>query len=841
MRNHAFILMLLLLMISGLSCSKGDSPVGTPNQPADQENRTLSAAGSHRLLSYTLVSYDPATMDFQLIPLRQVVGHWNVLTFLEQGPCTDCVSIVNTQKTLNNNLLVSVQIKHPFAIPSYTGFDVRGIVIFKGTQTFTVSGLKTSSALKGEGELIDPDGYTTLYNPTTVAHAPLQGYLKGKLSAGLPDSTLNGYMTFNSPGAENTRDYFLAGASITSNFQIHQPNGPFIFGYAVDASWVPPDVKPVHDPNTDFPPNANCSEPYKITMTEVPTGSGLTDKGGNTTLNMNIYDHQGKDSYYDPTVECPDLFTGTKTATWVEQVGDYDTWTVVLDNTKLAKAGRYKVLIAVEDKDNDSSPDWLNLTAYQVYTVMVTPDTSLKGWAVTFGGMYEDQALSSVTDSAGNVYVVGFFSGDTDFDPGPGEAIRTAEEIDAFLAKYDASGKYVWVGTWGAEYDDYATNVTLSGSNILVYGLFEETVDFDPGTGTDLHTSNGGNDFFLNVFDTNGVHKWAVTWGSSNSEYAGGMGVDASGKIYFGGTIGSMCDFDPGPGTHEVDPVGWTCFLLKLDSYGQFIWVKTWNTGDYSDNLVGDISVTPSGSVWVCGYFEDTGDFNPGPSIDMHSSLGYHDAFVSRFDAAGNFKWAKTWGEADDDDIARAVVPDALGNCYITGSFAYTVDFDPGPGTVSKPSYGDIDAFILELDQNGSYKWVGTMGGIDYDSGNGIAIDLLGNIYIAGEFAQTADLNPGPTQSNRVSNGWLDAFLVKLSPSNQFLWADTWGGTDGERLGSESYYEYGNPVWVDIYGKSYVAGEFRQTCDFNPGTGVDNHIAYQEDAFITTVPPTGSW
>ena len=842
MRYYPLVLIVLLSLISGLSCSKGDSPVATPNQPADQENRITSTAGGHHLLSYTLVSYDPATMEFGIIPLRQVTGHWNVLTYLEQGPCTDCVSIVSTQKTLNNNLLVSVKIRHPFAIAAYTGFDVRGIVMFKGTQTFPVSGLKTSSALKGEGELINPDGYTTLYNPTTVTHGPLQGYLKGKLSAGLPDCTLNGYMTFNSPGAENTRDYFLAGASITSNFEIHQPNGPFIFGYAVDASWVPPDVKPVQDPNTDFPPNANCSEPYKITLSEVPTGSGLTDKGGNTTLNMNIYDHQGKDSYKNPNIECPDLFTGPKAASWVEQVGDYDTWTVVLDNANLADAGRYNVLMTVEDKDNDASPDWLNLTAYQVYTVMVTPDTSLKGWAVTFGGVDEDEALASTTDSAGNVYVTGYFSGDTDFDPGAGEAIRTAEGIDAFLAKYDATGKYLWVGTWGAEYDDLGNNVAINGTNVPVYGTFDGTVDFDPGSGTDLHTTNGGPDLFLNVFDTNGNHKWAVTWGSDSWEYAGGMGVDATGKIYFGGNFEGTCDFDPGPGQHAVEPVGWAdFFLLKYDSNGQFLWVRTWDTGGSSDNLMAGIFVTPSGATWVCGYFEGTGDFNPGPSIDIHNSLGETDAFVSRFDAAGSFKWAKTWGCADDDDWAVGVVPDALGNCYITGSFMSTVDFDPGPGTVSKPSYGDSDTFVLELDQNGNHQWVGTMGGTEFDRGQGIAMDLLGNIYIAGEFSETADLDPGPVQSNGVSNGGTDIFLIKLSPSKEFMWADTWGAEENEYLGSLSYWHYGNPLWVDFYGKSYVAGEFTGTVDFNPGSGVDNHTAYGVDAFITTVPPTGSW
>ncbi len=838
-----YALLIVVAIAFGLSCSGGGSPVAAPSRPAAQETETASTAGSHHLLSYTLVSFDPATMDFKVVPLRQVADHWNVLKWLEQGPCTNCVSITKAQKLLNNNILVTVQIKHPFPTLNFTGFDVRGIPIFKGTLTFPVSGLKTSSALKGEAELMNPVGYTTLYNPTTAGQGPngLQGYLKGKMSAGLPDSTLNGYMTFNSPGAENIRDYFLAGATITSDFEIHLPSGPFIFGYAVDASWVPPDVKPVNNPNTDFPPEANCSEPYKIAVSEVATGNGLTDQGGQTTLNINVYDHQGKDSYNDPTVECPDLFTGTKTATWVEQVDDYDTWTVDLDNSELAGAGRYKVLVAVEDKDNDTSPDWINLTGYQVYTVMVTPDASLNGWAVTFGGLDKDDAMASVTDSAGNVYVTGFFTGDTDFDP-DGGAIRTSNgHLDCFLAKYDASGDFVWVGTWGAEDGDLATDVAISGSNILVNGVFYDIPDFDPGSGTDLHASNGGWDLFLSAFDSDGNHKWTETWGGSGDEYAGGMGVDAPGNIYMGGTFGTICDFDPGPGEHEVTPIGYDNFLLKFNSNGAFVWVRNWGMESGDDELVSNIATSPSGETWMCGYFEGTGDFNPGPGVDNHTSLGYKDAWVSRFDPNGNFKWARTWGEADDDDVAIAVAHDLSGNCYITGYFGYTVDFDPGPGVVEIPTAGWYDAFLLELDQNGDYRWAGTMGGSLDDAGEGIALDSLGNIYIAGEFLDIADLDPGVGQSNHISNGANDIFLTKISPLNEFLWADTWGGEEREYLGYSGYYEYGSPLWVDIYGKSYVGGRFGETVDFDPGAGVDNHIADDWDAFITTIPPTGTW
>ena len=469
-------------MIIGISCAKSDSPTAPSGALKNQETGMPAKADNHYLWSFSLVYADPANNRYEVVPAREVADHYNVLKWLEGGPCTNCVSITKTKKLINNNLLVTVQVKHPFpaSAANFTGFDVRGIAMFKGTQSFPVAGYKTSSSLKGEAELINPDGFTTLYNPTTGGKGPggLQGYIKGKMSAGLPDSTLNGYMMFNSPGSDNTRNYLLAGASVTNDFEIKLPTGPFVFGYAIDGSWVKPDVTPVNDPNTDFPDNANCSEPWKVSVSEDAATSTLTNQGGKTTLDIKVYDHQGKDSYQTPTVECPDFFAGTLPATFSQTVDNYDEWTVDVPNTSLAKAGKYKVLVAVIDNDNTGSPAWLNIATYQVITIQVTPQTSLAGWADTFGGPNEDEALASVTDASGNVYVTGFFNGTVDFDPGSGVKNLTSNGSgtagDAFLAKYDASGALVWAESWGDKGMDTGVHLALNGTNLFVYGFSRE-------------------------------------------------------------------------------------------------------------------------------------------------------------------------------------------------------------------------------------------------------------------------------------------------------------------------------------------------------------------------------
>jgi hypothetical protein len=830
MRNKAGFGLVVLALLAVLSCSKASAPLEPPVIPQAQQTDVQAQSTSHQLWFYALLYIDPATMQIEVIPSRVVMDHWNVLKWLEKGPCTNCVSIINAQKLLNNNSLITVKITHPFDSLNLTGFDVRGIAMFKGTKTFPVSGLITSSVLKNEGEVVNADGYTFLYNSTTLGDGPngLQGYLKGNMAVGLPNSTLNGFRTFITDDGWNLRNYFLGGTSITNDYEIHMPPLPFFLGYAVDASWVSPTVKPVVNANTDFPPEANCPEPYKVVVSEDPANNTLTDQGGSTTLIIDVYDHQGKDSYKTPTAECPELFTGALPASWVEDGVDYNRWTIDIPNTNLAASGKYSVLIAVEDNENDTAPDYLDLTAYWITTVLVTPDSALHGWAISFGGMNADGLNDTITDSAGNVYVTGFFTFTADFDPGPGEAILVANFLqDVFLASYDKFGNYRWAVHWGGE-ANAGQSLAFNGSDLLVYGYFMDTeVDFDPGPGVEEHDSVGGQDLFLSAFDTAGAHKWTVTWGSDDYEFPGGMSVDATGKIYLAGSYLGLTDFDTGPGVAEHTPVGGLdCFLLKLDSYGNYKWVKTW--GGPEDDYALSLSGSASGESWVAGKYMDTVDFNPETPVDNHTSQGLSDAFVTRYDPNGNFKWAKTWG-GDGEDDARSVVQDSLGYSWITGGFENTVDFDPGAGTANQISWGASDAYLLKLGPNGDYQWSGTMGGTEWDTGVAVAMDPIGNILLGGDYSDLADLDPGPGHAYFTAEGDTDPFLIKLSPATDFLWGDVWGGDTV--LG----------LYVDEYSTSFVGGQFYGSADLDPGPGVDEHTGDGTDASLDVIPRTGVW
>ncbi len=75
------------------------------------------------------------------------------------------------------------------------------------------------------------------------------------------------------------------------------------------------------------------------------------------------------------------------------------------------------------------------------------------------------------------------------------------------------------------------------------------------------------------------------------------------------------------------------------------------------------------------------------------------------------------------DDIGRAIVRDASGNLYMTGSFSATADFDPGAGTANLVSLGGTDIFIAKYDASGNYVWAKKLGNTSTDTGYGLVLD----------------------------------------------------------------------------------------------------------------------
>jgi hypothetical protein len=387
-------------------------------------------------------------------------------------------------------------------------------------------------------------------------------------------------------------------------------------------------------------------------------------------------------------------------------------------------------------------------------------------WTKIWGGWhynkawYTDAAESCAVDSLGNIYITGAFAFEVDFDPNPLIRIMISHgEDDVFLLRLTPDGEFAWIRTWGGEKFDRSYSVAVdSEDNVYVKGLFDGAFDFDPGFPVDGHIGDG---IFLTKYTSNGTYTWTRSWKTDVFDNGRGIVFDDDNNICLAGNFNNTIDFDPGVGVYErtSDSMSEDAYLLKLDVDGTFLWAKTW--GGTGDDLAYDLIPSAGQDIYVAGQFQQSVDFNPGAGVEMHQAGGNADAYVSKLNASGDFRWVKTWGGYSDDDIvsARAVGVSSNGEIYVTGNFTGSIDFNPGSRIDICDLSGAERAYLSSLTPEGSFLSYRVWDAPAYS----ISASESDDIYISGFFkTANADFYPGDNQDIHDGFGLKTAFLMKF-------------------------------------------------------------------------------
>ncbi|MGB2929584.1 MAG: hypothetical protein WBB70_11795, partial [Desulfobacterales bacterium] len=331
-------------------------------------------------------------------------------------------------------------------------------------------------------------------------------------------------------------------------------------------------------------------------------------------------------------------------------------------------------------------------------------------WVRVWGGTEADNGEAIAVDYNGDVYATGDFKGTVDFDPGEGVDEHIANNNgNVFLTSIDSDGGFLWARTWGGEgvTEDTGYSVAVDDfSNIFVTGVFEGAVDFDPGPGEDIQTSEGlESSSFLSKFDNSGNYFWARTWGNEAGGHSTSCDVDvtSSGESFITGYYSKTVDFDPGVGQDIYTSTHQAVFMTSYDQDGNYRWVKTWGgVSGISFDWGAGVAVHESGFVYVSGGFNGTCDFDPGPGEEFHSSNGGSDYFISKYNTNGDFLWVRTWGGLEIWESVRAVAVNSSQSVIATGVFTGQVDFDPGPGE-DWHSGMICDIFLCKIPPDGNW------------------------------------------------------------------------------------------------------------------------------------------
>ncbi|MEO7962262.1 MAG: SBBP repeat-containing protein [Ginsengibacter sp.] len=433
-------------------------------------------------------------------------------------------------------------------------------------------------------------------------------------------------------------------------------------------------------------------------------------------------------------------------------------------------------------------------------------------WAIQAGGsnLVDARGLSTITDASGNVYTTGFFTGQVDFDPGPGiYNLTSSDSVDVYIFKLDSTGKFLWAKQMDVSFNSISARgkaITADAvGNVFVTGDF-----------LDVYRAWG---CFVAKLDAAGNFLWIRKLGAFSMGTS--IATDALGNVYTAGLFFSDGDFDPGPGLFNLLTGSSALFLSKLDSNGDFVWAKGVIGFANSNGTYGRITDEPSiafdgsNNIYTVGSFIGEVDFDTGPGSLYLTSFGNantRDLFVIKLDGDGNLTWARQMGGIDSD-YGVSVAVDNSGNVYTAGNFSGTADFDPGIAAYNLNTLnGILNTFISKLDNSGNFIWAKQFAG-NRQWCYSIALDNNGNIYTTGYFEGTLDVDPGAGVYNLSTAGY-NTFISRLDGSGNFVWAKQLGGTATI---------ISNSIVADIMGNIYTTGYFHSgQVDFDPGAGSYN-------------------
>ncbi len=238
------------------------------------------------------------------------------------------------------------------------------------------------------------------------------------------------------------------------------------------------------------------------------------------------------------------------------------------------------------------------------------------------------------------------------------------------------------------------------------------------------------------------------------------------------------------------------------------------------------VAVSSTRNAYLLGSTFST-DF-PGALAARPEMVDTRNVFVVKLSRDGSDLEYSAYLGGSGDDIGRAIAVDATGEIYLTGSTT-SEDF-PATTLAQKPAESEIDIFVVKLSVSGSaIRYGRVIGGSADDIATGIAVDNVGNAYVAGE-TTSPDFPVGNSVQLAYSGEENDAFLFKLNSSGTTTLYSTYlGGTLNDQA---------TGIKVGRDGSAYVTG-VTGSQDFPVQEGYLEELTGIEDSFLARLTPDG--
>ncbi len=311
--------------------------------------------------------------------------------------------------------------------------------------------------------------------------------------------------------------------------------------------------------------------------------------------------------------------------------------------------------------------------------------------------------------------------------------------------------------------------------NSYVTGSFSNYAVFN----TTQLNSYGQKDIFIAKYDKAGNLLWVKQVGGIEDDIARGIVTDAAGNSYVTGNFSKSIKF----GTDSLDASNGSIFITKIDSSGNFLWVKQAGGSEVGANCGFSITLSEIGYCFVTGQFRGVAKFDNFQLTDK----GYTDIFVAKYDVSGNCQWVTQVG-GFMSDCGLSIAVDEQGQSYVGGYFH--------TGSINQIA----DIFLGKFDVNGNLVWKKNIGNQNWSiAAKGVSVDLNGDVVITGNFF-TSYSNPIPTSFDQfplIGKGGNDIFVAKYDKDGNCLWAKNFGGVNAD---------YGDNILADDERNYFLTG-----------------------------------
>ena len=352
---------------------------------------------------------------------------------------------------------------------------------------------------------------------------------------------------------------------------------------------------------------------------------------------------------------------------------------------------------------------------------------------------------------------------------------------------------------------DYATSLSLDEQgNLKVHTLIGDVNESSPisyqadGSKVDskFTLSNNTLRFDIGRYDAgqnlviDPSIAWATYYGGIAIDLATSVCTDVANNVYMCGSASSLglgaggFKDTIGSGGNVSDAI-----LVKFNSAGNRIWATYYGgtNFDYGKSVCMDVF----GNVYVAGTTKSPSGIAYNGFKNVNTSG--QDAFLVKFNGAGNRIWATYYGGLDVED-GNSVCTDSVGNVYLGGTTLSKTGIAMG-GFQDTITYNSLNAFLVKFNSTGNRLWATYYGGTNSVWGLSICTDGKGNIYMGGTTLQGGGLSHNGFQN--TPGGGYDAILVKFNSVGNRLWSTYYGGTNAD---------WGEAICTDGAGNVYLTG-----------------------------------